>query len=137
MYLTTFSNTSSLFCNYGHENLLAGMNIGTFFDIPSLVEITLEHLFHIVDEDNVCDILSDLTLTKSPFRAKCMNIYYLNKDLVELHASSGRLRPTLCMEIHALHKALAETTSKDWTFAKDNQPSSYDEMIAIMKTRKL
>ena len=129
-----FSATSSLFCDFGHENMLAGLSLGTFFNLPALVEITLEHLFYIVDENNVCDILSDLTLAKSPLRAKCMNIYYLNSNLLELHASSGKLRPCLCMEIHALHKALSETTSKDWKFAKDSRPSSYDEMIAIMRS---
>jgi hypothetical protein len=35
---------------------------------------------------------------------------------------------------HVVHKALSETISTSWKFARYNQPSSNDEMVAIMKS---
>ena len=129
-----FGNKSTLFCDHGYQNMLAGMSIANFFDVPSLTEITAATLFHIVDEENVCEILSNLTLSKSRLRAKCMRVYISNPNLLELHAHSGKLSPSLYMEIHALTKALSCTPSSDWKFSKDSDISSYDEMIAVMES---
>ena len=127
-----FGGTTKLICNGAHENLLLGMDCANFFEIPSLSHVVIEALEIELDSDNVCDILGRMTLARSPLRSRCMQLYMENPDLLEQHSSEQRLRPTLQREIHALRKALSETTSSDWKFSRESYPSSYEEMLAIM-----
>ena len=115
------------------ENMLFGMDCASFFEIPSLTSIVIESLQIELDMENVCDVLSRMTLAQSPLRARCMQLYMENPDVFAQHCHEQRLRPTLQREIYALKKALSETTASDWKFSKESYPSSYKEMLSIMR----
>ena len=124
---------STILIRSSFENMLFGMDCASFFEIPSLTSIVIESLQIELDMENVCDVLSRMTLAQSPLRARCMQLYMENPDVFAQHCHEQRLRPTLQREIYALKKALSETTASDWKFSKESYPSSYKEMLSIMR----
>ena len=112
------------------------MDCASFFEIPSLTSIVIESLQIELDMENVCDVLSRMTLAQSPLRARCMQLYMENPDVFAQHCHEQRLRPTLQREIYALKKALSETTASDWKFSKESYPSSYKENVFCWKRNK-